>query len=58
MQEGIPNGEEASAWLREHFRDDPAPHVSITWTEDDSRTEAYGQLLEFLFAPRPGDAAA
>lgn len=58
MQEGIPTGEEASAWLREHFRGDPNPHISIEWVPDNSREEEYGQLLDFLFAPRPGDAAA
>lgn len=58
MQEGIPNGDEASAWLREHFKGDPESRISIEWTEAEAEPGAYGRLLDILFAPQPGDWAA
>ncbi|MFD3532012.1 hypothetical protein [Streptomyces sp. NPDC058664] len=61
MQDGSIGGEEASAWLREHFADDPAPEISISFAWDASAAPdrgAYERLLEILFTPRPGDLAA
>jgi hypothetical protein len=60
MQDGASiSGEEASAWLQEHFAGDPAPQISITWEPDTNADPgAYERLLGILFAPAAGDQAA
>lgn len=59
MQNGIrERGEAAGEWLKQHFADDPNPHVSIQWVEDEPQHGSYDRLLEILFAPRPDDLAA
>jgi hypothetical protein len=59
MQDGsaIP-AEEAGAWLRDHFKDDPAPRVSITWDVTEPNDAVFLEVLDILFTPEPGDAAA
>lgn len=54
MQDGknVP-AEEAGAWLREHFEDDPEPKVDITLMAAPPNPAAYREVLEILFGP-PG----
>ena len=60
MQDGASkDGEAASAWLREHFADDPAPSVNITWTVADSPQPAkLARMAEILFGPQLDSDAA
>lgn len=60
MQDGQATpAEEAGAWLREHFKDDPEPRVEITWTVSrEPNPAALAWVLDTLFAPRPDDQAA
>lgn len=53
MQDGDATpAEEAGAWLREHFKDDPEPKVSIEWTARTERDDAgFSRLLTALFTP-------
>lgn len=53
MQDGEATpAEEAGAWLRKHFKDDPEPKVSITFRDEEPDPVAYRRLLEILFRPR------
>lgn len=58
MQDGsaIP-ADEAGAWLREHFKDDPAPRVEITWEVTEPNDRVFNEVLSILFGPE-GDTAA
>lgn len=58
MQDGAARGEQAGAWLREHFKDDPEPRVSITFEGDAMDSAAYRRLLEILFSPRADSGTA
>lgn len=60
MQDGASiSGEDASAWLREHFAGQANPEISFTWAPDAVPDQgAYERLLEILFSPRTGDKAA
>lgn len=60
MQDGASiSGEEASAWLREHFSGDASPEITFTWAPTAVADQgAYERLLEILFSPRAGDKAA
>jgi len=60
VQNGAPiPGDDASAWLKRHFADDPAPEVSIRWDVNEEHDEGgYGRLLQILFSPRPDRPAA
>ncbi|MEU6610394.1 hypothetical protein ABZ922_36010 [Streptomyces shenzhenensis] len=49
--EAIP-AEEAGEWLRQHFKDDPAPRVDITFRNEEPDLVAYRRVLEILFCPR------
>ncbi|MER7571524.1 hypothetical protein [Streptomyces sp. NPDC126514] len=60
MQDGeaVP-ATEAGDWLREHFTDDPAPRVDITWTTRAERDDAgFTHFLTALFAPIPDGPGA
>jgi hypothetical protein len=59
MQDGsaIP-AEEAGAWLREHFKDDPEPRVDIIFRDEAPDPVAYRRILEILFHPRTDEPAA
>lgn len=60
MQDGrnIP-AEEAGAWLRQHFENEPEPEVTITWkVSEQPNPAALAWMLDVLFAPRPDDQAA
>ena len=59
MQDGknVP-AEEAGAWLREHFKDDPEPKVDITFRDEEPDPVAYRRILEILFSPRGNRPAA
>lgn len=52
------SGADASAWLREHFKDDPEPRVDITWEVTEPNDAVFREVLEILFAPEPGETAA
>jgi hypothetical protein len=55
MQDGnaIP-ADRAGAWLRDHFQDDPAPRVDITWTKREEADDAgFARFLSALFTPIP-----
>jgi hypothetical protein len=44
MQDGAAiSGEDASAWLREHFAGDPKPEVRMDWAVNDEHDEAHVQ---------------
>ncbi|MFE4370356.1 hypothetical protein ACFRMN_19340 [Streptomyces sp. NPDC056835] len=58
MQDGASAGEDAGAWLREHFKGDPAPEISITWRDEEPDPVAYRRILEILFAPRADSPSA
>lgn len=60
MQDGVPiSGDDANAWLREHFKDDPNPEVRIEWAADEEPDEGtYNRLLQILFSPRHDSPAA
>ncbi|MET9385332.1 hypothetical protein ABZY09_30740 [Streptomyces sp. NPDC002928] len=59
QDEALIRAEEAGEWLREHFKDDPAPRVEITWTVREApNPAALAWVLDTLFAPRPDDQAA
>lgn len=59
MQDGAESGADASAWLREHFKDDPKPEVTLTWTPGPPMSRAKrARLLEILFGPESQDEAA
>lgn len=59
MQDGSIGGEEASAWLKQHFAGEVEPSISLTWDPTaDPEQGSYERLLHILFAPRPGDLAA
>jgi hypothetical protein len=53
MQDGSIRGEEASAWLKTHFADDPAPEIRVTWRVDASEEQPSDiyPLLDLLFGP-------
>lgn len=53
MQSGssIPVGV-AGKWLCEHFKDDPAPRVDISFRDEEPDPVAYRRILEILFQPR------
>ncbi|MFJ2176437.1 hypothetical protein ACIOHE_26540 [Streptomyces sp. NPDC087851] len=58
MQDRAEGGEDAAEWLREHFKNDPAPEIKITWTVAEPNPVAFRRIQEILFAPRAGDKAA
>lgn len=60
MQDGSSTPAEAAGqWLRDHFKDDPEPTVSITWKVGEKpNPAALAWMLDVLFAPRPDDQAA
>ncbi|MFH0241370.1 hypothetical protein ACGRHY_02765 [Streptomyces sp. HK10] len=59
MQDGSTGGEEAAIWLREHFKDDPAPRAEIGRTQSKAPDDdAYHRLLEILFSPHGSQPAA
>jgi hypothetical protein len=60
MQDGAAiSGEDAAAWLREHFAGDPDPQITFTWDANAVADQgAYERLLEILFSPKAGDKAA
>lgn len=60
MQDGASiSGEDASAWLREHYAGHSNPEISFRWAPDAVADQgAYVRLLEILFSPRAGDEAA
>ncbi|QHC19004.1 hypothetical protein GR131_28225 [Streptomyces sp. GF20] len=43
--------DEAGVWLREHFKDDPAPRVDIGFRDEEPDQVAYRRILEILFRP-------
>lgn len=59
MQDGsaIPAGE-AGQWLRDHFKDGPEPHVSITWEITEPNDAVFHEVLDILFTPESGERAA
>ncbi|MFE2844997.1 hypothetical protein ACFXKS_15780 [Streptomyces scopuliridis] len=59
MQDGTKRGEGAAEWLREHFKDNPAPEISLRLeTATSPEPGSYERLLEILFTPQSGDTAA
>ncbi|WP_326613190.1 hypothetical protein OG949_33055 [Streptomyces scopuliridis] len=59
MQDGARDGDRAGEWLREHFKDDPAPGISITWdVSEEPDDAAYHSLLKLLFLPQTDSPAA
>jgi hypothetical protein len=46
--------DEAGAWLREHFKDDPAPRVDITLVPGQANSAVYQEVMEILFGPPGG----
>ena len=58
MQDGEARGEQAGAWLRDRFKDDPQPRVSITFEGEAVDSAAYRRLLEILFSPRADSGTA
>ncbi|MFC5799150.1 hypothetical protein [Streptomyces formicae] len=60
MQDGASiSGNEASAWLREHFADKPERKVNITWRDEEPISDAaQRRILEILFTPRAGSPSA
>lgn len=59
MQDGkkLP-AEQAGEWLRNHFKDDPEPKVTITFRDEEPDPVAYRRILEILFSPRADGPAA
>lgn len=54
MQDGNAIPAEAGEWLREHFKDDPAPRVDIAWSAAEDRDDAgFARFLNALFTPIP-----
>ncbi|WP_406001518.1 hypothetical protein [Streptomyces sp. NBC_00829] len=49
MEDGTAiSGDEASAWLREHFGGRPEPRIRITWTAEPEESDDDGTLNELL----------
>jgi hypothetical protein len=44
-------GDEAGEWLREHFKDDPAPRVEIVMEVTEPNPAVYQEVMEILFGP-------
>jgi hypothetical protein len=53
MQDGKAIAAEgAGEWLRDHFKGDPEPRISIAWTVRDEPDEAgFARFLAALFTP-------
>lgn len=61
MQDGASiSGEDAAAWLRDHFKHDAKPEIRVTttWRDQEPNPTAKRRVLEILFAPRPDTPAA
>lgn len=61
MQDGASiSGDDASAWLRQHFKDDSRPEIRVTttWRNQKPNPASRRRVLEILFAPRPDSPAA
>lgn len=54
MQDGSARADEAGAWLRERFKDDPEPRIDITLAPAAANSLVYNEVMEILFGPPAG----
>ena len=51
--------DDAAAWLRERYKNDPKPVIDISWREGEPVSRAnYERILEILFSPRADSPSA
>lgn len=59
MQDGSIRGEEASAWLKQHFADASGSDINIGWRDEEPVSSAnHRRILEILFSPRADTPSA
>ncbi len=54
MQDGDARADDAGAWLRDHFKDDPEPRIDITLEPAPANPLVYNEVMEILFGPPAG----